>query len=534
MTTDPTPDASPPDGEAEPDQGGAPSSPGGGDDSPPPGGGAKHARQAGILVLGTTLATLSGVVVPLLVVRLIGKADVAALMALLLVYETVTLIVTAGFPQTLMYHLPARSLAERRAVARRIASTLMLLGLGAGVLLAGVAGFGNYLTGIFAHSSKQSVDLRPVLALAVMPLGDLPARMLPNLLVVENRARAASVVGVLRSIARTLATLVPLALGYGVWTVALCITVTGLLHGLLVVYFLGDVYRGAEPVECPISRRELFSFAIPLGTTDIVSMLNNGLDRYLILLAFPAAAFADYQAGAWQVPVISYVPYAVGIAFAPRFVELFKAKKPREALAIWQHSIEKVSLIVLPSTAVFVVGAEELMQLLFTHAYIGAAPVFRLYSILTLGRVAAFGNVIVAAGRPRYVLQAAVLSLGSNLLISVPLVFTLGFTGPALGTVLAFIPTVLFYCWCIGRASDVPMREVFPLKRYGRVLFLCALAAVPATLFKLEIHASVALKLLGEAVLLLGTFSLLGTLAKIIERDDWAFAYSWIRLKVLR
>lgn len=493
-----------------------------------------QAKQAGILVLGTALATLSSVIVPLLVVRIVGKADVATLMALLLIYETVSLVVTSGFPQTLMYYLPARKLEERRAVALKIAGTMLALGALAGLVLVLVGLFGDALPGAFASADKKQVDLRPLIGLALMPIGDLPARILPNLLIAEGRARGASAVGVIKSITMSVATLVPLALGHSVYVVAICISGVGLLQGLLVIYFLRDLYGGATHVPSPVSVKQLFGFAIPLGATDIVSMLNNALDRYLILLAFPAAAFAEYQAGAWQVPIISYVPYAVGIAYAPRFVELFKSGRAREALSIWQRSIEKVSLLVLPFAAIFVVGAEELMELLFTKAYLHAAPVFRMYALLTLGRVAAYGTVIVAAGKPRYVLQAALLSLTSNLVISVPLLFKVGFVGPALGTVLAFIPTLVFYCWCIGRAAGVRTSQVFPLGRYARVLGLSAVAGLVALVFKLEVHGGPGLMLAGEAAIVLAVFGLVGTVTGLIERSDWEFVGNWMRLKVLR
>ncbi|MEB2310479.1 MAG: oligosaccharide flippase family protein [Sorangiineae bacterium] len=494
-----------------------------------------RAKQAGVLVLGTALATLSSVIVPLLVVRIVGKADVAALMALLLIYETVSLVVTSGFPQTLMYYLPARPTHERRAVAVQISRTMLALGGFAALILVGVGLLGDALPGLFARSAGEpQVDLRPLVWLALLPVGDLPARILPNLLIAEGQARAASSVGVIKSISMSLATLLPLALGKSVTFVAACISLVGLVQGLLVLYFLRELYARVSPVESPVTVKQLFRFAIPLGATDIVSMLNNGLDRYLILLAFSATAFAEYQAGAWQVPVIVYVPYAVGIAYAPHFVELFKTGRAREALEIWQGSIEKVALIVLPTAAILIVGAEELMELLFTKEYLRAAPVFRMYAILTLGRVAAYGTVIVAAGKPKYVLQAAVLSLASNLLISVPLVMTVGYLGPALGTVLAFIPTLAFYCWCIGRAAGVPATQVFPARRYLRVLAIAVAAGAVAYGFKLEVHGGAALMLLAEVGLVLSVFGALGTAARVITREDWAFVWSWLRLKVLR
>src|SRR6185369_3662784 len=52
------------------------------------------ARQAGVLVIGTTLATVAAALTPLLVVRLIGKGDVARLLSVTLVYETLAMLLS--------------------------------------------------------------------------------------------------------------------------------------------------------------------------------------------------------------------------------------------------------------------------------------------------------------------------------------------------------------------------------------------------------------------------------------------------------
>jgi O-antigen/teichoic acid export membrane protein len=511
-----TPTESPDESGAPPDVESAPESKHGG-----------RPRQAGLLVLGTTLSTISSLLVTLLVVRLLGKAEVGTLLALMLVYDTIALIVTSGFPQTLMYFLPARAPAERRAVAVKIAWTLASMGAIAGLLLALAGLFGSRI--LAAFGSRDTVDLMPLLLFAPLPVLDLPARLLPNLLVAEGRARTVTAISVFKSIASSLAVLVPVGLGHGVWTVAVCYVSVGLVHGLVLPWVIHSLYSKEERIRCPVSLKELFKFSIPLGATDVVSLLNGYFDRYLILFAFPAVGFAAYQAGAWQIPIITYVPYAVGIAYAPKLVELFKAGKNEDAIGIWQESVGKVALLVLPVTVTFMIGAEELMTLLFTKKYIDAAPVFRFYASLGLLRVAAYGTVIVSAGKPRYVLQAALLSLGTNVVLSIPALVVFGFVGPALGTAVAFFPTVAFYVWCIGRAANVPFTRVFPLRRFLSVLLVVLVAA-----FKRWVMAPAGLAFAAEALIVIGGFAALGTLLRLIQREDWGFVWGWVRLKILK
>src|SRR6478752_6540980 len=426
---------------------------------------ASHSEQAGVLVLGKILATLSEAIVPLAIVRLLGKADVGILSGLLLVYSTVALVLTAGFPETLTFYLPTRPPAERKAIAGKVAQALLLLGLLGALVLLGISLLARFtphwLSGMAAEHDAQSgvTSLKYLALLAVYPIADLPGRMLPNLLIVEQRAKAAAGVGIVKAIGSAVAAVLPIALGAPLWVVILSIGSFGFVFGAVLVYFIRALYPGVPAIESPIPMRTLLRVGLPLGLTDIVSMLNNQIDRYLIVFFFPVAALAEYQAGAWQIPIVTTIPYTIGAVYAPRFVELFSQGKNHEAIDIWRQSALKTALLIVPITMVFVVAAEEAMELLFTASYLRAAPVFRWYCVLTLGRTAAFGSIIVAAGTPRFVFQAAVFSLFSNAVLCWALVHLVGFNGPAMGTALAFIPTVIYYCYCIALATKVPFKQ---------------------------------------------------------------------------
>jgi O-antigen/teichoic acid export membrane protein len=263
-------------------------------------------------------------------------------------------------------------------------------------------------------------------------------------------------------------------------------------------------------------------------------MLNNQLDRYLIVAFFPVTAIAEYQAGAWQIPIITTIPYTVGAVYAPRFVELFRARRNHEAIGIWRQSALKTALLVVPITMVFLVGSEETMELLFTASYLRAAPVFRWYCVLTVGRIATFGSVLLASGAPRLIFQAAVFSLLSNGLLCFVLVKLVGFNGPAMGTALAFIPSVIYYCFCIAKATELKLRDIFPLFGFLRVLALACVASLPAWWFKSVVTWPAIARLPVETFLVLGTFALVGTLVGEICRADWQFLANWLRLRMLR
>jgi O-antigen/teichoic acid export membrane protein len=490
---------------------------------PGPHAGRVRARQAGILVFGKVLSTLADALVPIVAVRLLDKTQVGVLSGVMVTYATLSLILTTGFPAALFHFLPTRDQPQRAAIARRFARVLALMGMGLGLLLLSAGGLSQVALLHDAVSAFEPEALALIAGLALYPLGELPVRLLPNLLVIEGRPRGAAAVAVFNALGISLSTLLPIALGFGLKHVFWSLSGFGLIQALATTVLLSWLYHGVAKVPSPVSRRTIFRFSLPLGLTDIVSMLNNRLDRYLVGLSFPAARLAEYQVGAWQVPVVNEVPYAVGRVLASDMVRLFANGRPREAIALWRASIRKVALLVVPLSCVFLIAAEETMELLFTAEYSASANVFRCYSALLLGRVAAFGTVIVSAGKPSYVLQAAVFSILSNVALSLPLLYWFGFIGPALGAACAFIPMVWFYCFCIARATGLRTREIFPFLSYVRVLSLGIIASLPAVAFKLSVELHPALKLVGIALLVLLCFGALGTLTRQISSEDWRF-----------
>lgn len=486
-------------------------------------------RDASILVVGNVLATIADIVTPIAILRMAGKADVAALSGLLLVYNTMALLLLGGFHQTITFFLPGRPIEERAAIARKVVRLLISLGFVGAALLVLIGKVGTPLIEAFGSFEEDPTDLSPLVFLLLFPLGDLPARILPNLAVVERRPRTAASYGVFRSLTVSISTLLPLALGYSPDVVAMCMSFVALGQLVFVQMVLRSCYADVPRIPSPVGTRELVRFGLPLGATDMVSSLNGRFDQMLIVGAFPAESFAVYRAGSNQIPVVTRLPYLVATALAPQLVEAFRAGKPREALAAWKASIGKVSLLVVPVTLVFFVAAEAFIELIGGPGYLDAVPVFRWYTMLSIVRVAAFGTVIVAAGQPKYVLHAALVSFSFNVLFSVPLLMVAGFVGPAMGTALAFLPTAAFYTSRIARATGIRTSDIFPLGAYLRVVAVASVGAAAGWAFVLGTDFGPWIELFAVAGIVLGSFALLGTLTGTITREDWAFATAKLR-----
>ncbi len=485
------------------------------------------ADDAGALLLGRALSMIAEAAVMIVVVRLLGKAEVGVLAGMLVVCQTVAIVATAGLPALLLMALPGQPIATRRAIASTHLRVLHALGAVVGV------GFVAYaLAGERFGSAPE--DAAVWLWLAPLPLFDLPMRALPNLLVIEGRAATGARLAIGKSVVSSAATLVPVALGAPLWAVAACGTIGAAVVWFALPWTLAQLYRGVEPgAPTPGGGATLWR-ALPLGLTDIAGAIAARLDRHLVLAWFSLEAFAEYQVGAWQIPFVVNIPYAVGTATAAPMRELFAAGRGRAAVQLWRASIQDVALVVVPVSMVFFVAAPSVVELLFTARYLPAVPVFRCYTLLTMARVAAFGVVLVAAGRSRDVLLSAAFGLAGVVSISLPLTAWLGPIGAAIGAAIAFVPSAAFYCWRIALAADVSPWRTFPLETFARLVLWAAIPGGLAAGLDHALDLSPIRGLLVATVVVGVGFAALATRSGDLHRDHWRYLVRWLTLRPLR
>lgn len=486
------------------------------------------ARQAAILLAGKVLGTISEALVPLMIVRLWGKAEVGHVASAQLTYFALTTILQAGFPEAATYFLPGRTAPERRAVAAQLARILLGVGVLAATLLVLISGVSALSLG--GSDWAKGATLLPWFAL--LALADLPSRMVTNVLVVEGRAATTAALGVFRATGVAVATLVPALSGWSPEGVVASTCAFGIGFAGLSLWVVRRHFRDAAPQPSPVANREVLRFAVPLGLTEVASITNAQLDRYLVLGWFTAETFAEYHAGAWQVPLIGSIPHIIGVAFTPQFVVWFGQGMRAEVLAAWRQLAVRTAVLVTPLSAVFIVGAEETMTLLFTDAYSDSATVFRLFSVFMMLRVATFGNLLLAAGRTGLITRASFLAVASNALITVPCVAFFGPAGAALGTTLAFLPTATYYCYGIAEITGVRLRAVYPLLGHARVILLVAVSSAPALAVKAWVPFGPGPLLALEATALLTTYAILATAVGYITPEDWRVATARVRQKL--
>ncbi|NBC04909.1 MAG: oligosaccharide flippase family protein [Bacteroidetes bacterium] len=284
--------------------------------------------------------------------------------------------------------------------------------------------------------------------------------------------------------------------------------------------------------------RRQVNFSLPLGLSALVNKINRFVDKFVVSILLPVAAYAEYTIGAQEVPIIRVIPFAVGSVLISRYVEFQLESKKEELLELWYKGIQKVSLLVVPLTILSIIVASDLIAIIAESegtSYRNAVLPFQIYNLIVLVRVTHYGSILQAFGDTRGVFYLSINLVVANLILSIPLTMLYGINGTALGTLLANLYNWYITLRRIGVHMELPARKVLPFPYYLKVLGVSVLTAVPIW-YGRDILISEANSVLGLSISIIAyllLFSILGTLMKVITSDDWSQLKNWLQLKFL-
>lgn len=437
------------------------------------GGGARLADDAARVALSRVVTSCIDLVSVVLLVHLLVKEDVAAFAFVLVAYETAKHFATFGFPDSILYFFERLGRSAHRGFALQTAALLSLSGLTAAAALMVLQAMVPWMLAGWGPEALARVGhLLPFFAFVV--LLEVPTWPTANILIARGRSGEAARWQLASSLLLFAALFGPLVAGVGPEGVAWALVVYA------VVRFVGSALWVHRALDGPRDRlpdgmlREQFRFALPLGVTLLANRVNKYIDKIVVAVLLTDLALAEYQVGAHELPVVTVIPYAVGALLVGRFVALQAAGNASGLRELWLLAVRKVSLLVLPVAVFAIAMAQDIIALLFGDDYQGAVPVFQLYGLILLQRVAQYGAVLQARADTRGILRITCWMLVANGVLSVPMTLWMGIVGTATATVMASALGWVLYQHRIARHLELPVGAVLPWRHYLGVLGLSA------------------------------------------------------------
>ncbi|MCG5054202.1 MAG: oligosaccharide flippase family protein [Myxococcales bacterium] len=430
------------------------------------------ARRVTLLALGQSAGKLAQVVVALVLVRVLSPEAWATSALLLSVYAAATALGTLSLPQSLIFFLPGLAPPEKSRLVRQ---TLVLLA-GAGVLTGLLVGLALpwVLEGAFGHL--------PAFALLGLACAlEIPSLVAAPLLVADDRASTAGLFDGAMAVVQVLAIAVAALAGFGPVGIAMALCAYASVRLVLVIR-LARAVAPAAPAPASWARAKAYVVhALPLMVALGVSVLTKHVDKWIVAAVAPQS-FGVYAVAAQELPFVAVLPYALSATLGAQMSLAFKHGRIQQARDLWLMQTRSMAKIVVPLTIVLVLCAPQLVPLLFTDAYTAAVLPFQLFGLITLHRVAEYGLVLRAQGRPQALFAASVCLLALTTLLGVPLAWIFGATGAAAAALLSQLGAWLFILRPLARGFEMRFWDVFPFRHYLVWLARAVASALPAAL----------------------------------------------------
>ncbi len=423
------------------------------------------------LVLSRGLQALSGILLLIILVRIFDKGDMAVYQKVILFSSIGSILFSLGFPQIFYYFLPRiDKLAHRNFILRSLTALLMiLLSISTLIWLA--------VKNIQWLGVEWDITLQVSLILSALLI--IHQAILNIFVSVEcgiESARQSFYFSIGSFISVVTVTLIFRDIEYSL--LMLCgVYLIVCLIGVKKILFIYRKHKNHNI--CDYSLSEVIKTSIPMWGASISGQMNRILDSVVVLALFTPAVFSVFNMGARELPVVTIVAFNLTHVILPSLVRYYELGDAKSFLTRWHKSIIVSSVIVYPIFAFSFYYAEELVSTLYTDSYIDAVSIFRIYLLLLILRVTAYGQVLNVIGLSQKVAVVAVCGLLGNVAFSFILARAYGWEGPAIVTVFIQVAMVLAMLHFLKHRLSCCAHELLPLRKLlyvvifsGAALFL--------------------------------------------------------------
>lgn len=437
----------------------------------------KQSRTGKVLALslGQALTTIVTVVSTVIMARVLSQSELATYRQTLIAYEIAVPLLSLGLGAGIYYFLPI----EKDRVRGLVVDAMLILFLMGCLYAAFIVLGGNYL---LAKRFSNPEIASTLVYLTPLPLIMLPASLIGSVLVIRERVHQLTVYNVLANLILA-GGLVGACLTWKspefiVLTKVVILCCTGLVGIFQVFHALpADAWKPNW-----INIRRIVGFSIPLAAASMIGVLSLQMDKLIVSSMCTPEEFAVYVVGAIEIPVIGIITGSVMAVILPDLRQMLKLEKYDVAIQLFQTAASKTSLLLIPLMVFLFVSAEPLITTLFSEKYLQSVSPFRWYLLMIPMRIVVFGSFLTALGLNRLILIRSAVGLLVNAVLSVLLVYRLGYVGAIIGTLLSLY--LVEGVWCvhaISKATKTKFFHVLPFSHFAKLFLISIFSSLPTT-----------------------------------------------------
>ena len=438
------------------------------------------------LSLGNSLTALVTLISGMVLARVLSKTDLATYRQTMLAYDVALPLLSLGLASGIYYFLPTEKVR-----ARGVLTEGLLLMIGMGLLYAVfIALGGNHL--LAKRFSNPAII--PTLAFLVpLPILMLPAKLLPPVLVTQNRVQQLTTYNVVTALALAIGVIAACVAWESPSAMVLARVGVSIVAGLAAI---GLMFRAVPDGDWRPDwqhMKDMVVYSLPLAGAASLGAIHIQMDKLIVSSMCSPEEFAVYSNGAFQIPLIGILTGSIAAVIQPDLRRMVVEGNRSGALALFRQSALKSAALLFPAMFFMLICAEPLILTLFSAKYAGSIMPFRLYLLILPVRIIQFGSFMIVLGLNRVMLYRAFAGLCANLVMSIVLVRQLGYLGAALSTVIClYTVNCILNFRAIGAAVGCRARDVLPFGELLRLGGYSLLASLPVGLLRMTFQPGMA------------------------------------------
>ncbi|MCF6351248.1 MAG: oligosaccharide flippase family protein [Flavobacteriaceae bacterium] len=420
------------------------------------------------LSIGRFLTTISVLISTIFLSRILNIEQYASYRQTLLVFSFLAPLLSLGFDRSIYYNFEKNKNNHAAQILNIQYVTLSIAFIFTLFFIFGGAGFISLL---FHNPNIE----KGIIIYSIFSILNLPILLLQPVLVLKQKVKLLTIFNVLNKLLSVIVIVLVAYYYKNVNSILIAILFFGIITFVVVEILL--IKNTSKLTEFKFNKKiinDYKSVGLPLLLASIMGIAGKNIDKFLISVMMTPADLAVYANGAIEIPLIGAITGAIMVVILVDFTKLLNQGKIKETFALWNKAVETTASILIPIMFILLLNADWLIVTMFGEAYAKSALPFKIYLLLIPMRTMIFSSLITASGKTKNITKGALVFILSNLILSLLLIKTIGFIGPAIATIISTYLSGVYLAYSIKRNQNISFYKVFAIPKIYKFLLIGA------------------------------------------------------------
>ena len=306
--------------------------------------------------------------------------------------------------------------------------------------------------------------------------------LLESLLIVFRSYKSLTIISFLYSAVFCIAHIHVLKNGFSLQALfTLLLAITALRMFIYLLLFANQLRENSTAAFTgSIDVMKIRSLWLHLGLYDVLQILFNWIDKFIISLVLIAPLSAIYYNGSQTIPVLPLLLSAAGSAVLMQLASSDDQDETKSIINLVNESGKMLSCIVCPVFLYLFLFRQELIPVILTEKYVPAIPIFALAVLVLPLKAYSFTTALQRLHKGVVINAGAVGDLLLACLLMYPLYIWLGLPGVALSFVITTYLQAAFYLFYTAKLLKVSPLQLVPYANWlvKLIVFACAFIVI--------------------------------------------------------